>query len=276
MKAIKSAPTGSSNRSSSVVHSNDCNPHLSSPNSNDRLRPSPLPDDDLPRRLPAGYVPSENTVILGRGKRIQSHLGNRRFMALIEREMEDYNRQAHSKASKSDIIDRVLSTVLHWNSMAAAATATSLVVGFVRERKPLGSNLWMAVDRLTARNTVAQAFRNANHECYRSSKQSKQAARRRHRRPNSNDTDNTTTNDGGKQNALLEQRIPSVTVNTTLLSISNKDTTTTSDKIDGYNEMQRQQQQCDNNDNDKNVSPPLTLVSAMTPPCFPSSVCVCN
>ena len=120
------------------------------------------------RLLPVDYKPSDHTVILGRGKKIKNHKGNLRLDALVQEQLFDYT-SADSKPTKSFILLHVLNQVQSNNADQ---------VGFVKqEGRSSATKRWFAVDHASARATVAQAFRDANHVQYRSSKQSKQRRR---------------------------------------------------------------------------------------------------
>ena len=120
------------------------------------------------RLLPVDYKPSDYTVILGRGKKIKNHKGNLRLDALVQEQLFDYT-SADSKTTKSFILLNVLNQVQSNNADQ---------VGFVKqEGGSSATKRWFAVDHASARATVAQAFRDANHVQYRSSKQSKQRRR---------------------------------------------------------------------------------------------------
>jgi len=115
--------------------------------------------------LPEDYQPTENTVVLGRGKRIKELPGNRRLAAMVQDSLGAYSWA--DKTVKSSILMRIVNRIRDLNEHQ---------VGFVKQDNK--TKRWYEASTLNARTTVAQVFRDANHGCYRSSKQSKQVRRR--------------------------------------------------------------------------------------------------
>ena len=112
--------------------------------------------------MPEGFVPSPDDVIIGRGKKIVAH--NVRFRAIIESELNEYS-SAESKALKSSILVRVLAFVREVRGGS-----------FVKPDTKNGR--WISVEDGLARTTIAQAFRDALHTTYRSSKRFKRRRRK--------------------------------------------------------------------------------------------------
>ena len=119
---------------------------------------SPLPED---------YKPCEHTVKIGRGKSVTSHAGNIRFQSLIEANREAYE-TAHSRSLKTDVIMQVIRQVKS-NSVGN--------IGFVK--KDPSSGRWVALQTISTRTSVGQAFRDLLKGKYKSSKHCKQVMRDR-------------------------------------------------------------------------------------------------
>ena len=117
-----------------------------------------------PTVLPASFIPSEQHVIIGRGRVIKMHPGNQKFDRTISIIGPEYS-AAPSKADKGLILTRLVDMV---HEQAADA-------GFVRRDPSTG--VWTLVEEALARQTAAQALRNALHHSYRSSKQFKSKRR---------------------------------------------------------------------------------------------------
>jgi hypothetical protein len=118
------------------------------------------------RLLPEDYRPSSSTVIIGRGKKIKAHQGNRRLCDIVRSELPRYS-TAGCKIKKSTVLVGIVERVRDTNEDR---------VGFVKQEPATGR--WYEVTPHAARTTVAQAFRDTNHTAYKSSKQSKQRRRR--------------------------------------------------------------------------------------------------
>ena len=115
--------------------------------------------------LEEDFKPDETVVIIGRGKRIRNHSGNKRFYALIAAELRTYA-GAPSKTEKSYILAKVLEDIRAWNPQR---------LGFVKLNPATGR--WHSPKDSVARVTVAQAFRDALAGQYSSSKHNKQRRR---------------------------------------------------------------------------------------------------
>lgn len=110
--------------------------------------------------LPESFSPSEDDVVIGRGKKIVAH--NAKFYKIVGKELEAYH-NASSKALKSLILVRILQHVRD-------------VVGAKFVKKD--GDRWLEVEDSLARTTIAQAFRDSLSSHYRSSKQFKQRRRK--------------------------------------------------------------------------------------------------
>ena len=117
-----------------------------------------------PADLPESFVPGEHHIIIGRGRLVKQHSGNRRFDQMISDIAVEYS-SAPCKAEKGLILSKLI-TMIHDQSPTA---------GFVR-KDPV-SGRWSMVEESLARQTVAQALRNYLCNEYRSSKQFKQKRR---------------------------------------------------------------------------------------------------
>lgn len=114
------------------------------------------------------YHPSATTVIVGRGKRVTEHAGNVRFRRIIEQALPDYSKANSSKAQKSIIIGSVLT-----NLCGSAAPEPA----FVKQQTKAAGGRWFRVKEQDARVTIAQAFRDALHHTYSSSRSFKKFRR---------------------------------------------------------------------------------------------------
>jgi hypothetical protein len=114
--------------------------------------------------LPADFVPSEQHIIIGRGRLTKLHLGNLKFEKLVEMTAIEYE-AAPCKAEKGSILTRLV------NEIHEAAPDA----GFVRKDPSTGQ--WTLVAEALARQTAAQAIRNSLSHSYRSSKQFKSKRR---------------------------------------------------------------------------------------------------
>lgn len=113
--------------------------------------------------LPAGFTPSDDDVICGRGKKCYTHIGNERFRLRVMTFLQDYS-QARSKVDKSAVLSKVVEEV-RLNSPSG---------GFVKQDS---RGIWHEVGDFLAREKTSQAFRDALHERYKSSNISKKKRR---------------------------------------------------------------------------------------------------
>ena len=101
----------------------------------------------------------------GRGLRTWNHCGNERLRELVQQKLPGYS-MARSRVEKSSILCSIIQLFRQESPEAA---------GFVKQ--DLRTKLWHTVEDLSARATVAQAFRDALSNRYRSSKHSKRERR---------------------------------------------------------------------------------------------------
>jgi len=104
--------------------------------------------------LPHDFVPGDNDIIIGRGKKCYSHVGNRRLAQTVNSKMDEYI-GAKCKLEKSQIISSIVAQIRSSGH-------------FVKE-DPNVTGLWFDVDDVIAREKIAQAFRNAPAGNYKSS-----------------------------------------------------------------------------------------------------------
>lgn len=114
--------------------------------------------------LPLGYTPSRDVFIVGRGRKVYEHQGNRNFRALIDAALPEY-KQASTKGLKSAIL---------WQVLKHVRSNSTSGLGFVKKE----AGRWHAIDDASARINIAQAFRDRLSADYRSSKQHKSIKRK--------------------------------------------------------------------------------------------------
>ena len=133
-----------------------------------RSRTSPLSIKQRPGSslnfLPEDFVPTENSVVCGRGKKCYSHIGNELFKTKVEKVLDEYSR-AKTKLDKSGVLNQVVAEVRR----------TKPGGGFVKQDD---SGRWYEVGDFLAREKTSQAFRDALHERYKSSNVSKKKRRK--------------------------------------------------------------------------------------------------
>ena len=127
--------------------------------------PSSSGKDQLSRMTPLapGFVPGEDDVICGRGKKCYNHVGNTRFRQRVVAMLDEYA-NAKSKLDKSNVLSQVMDQVRR----------ASPGGGFVKQDE---SDRWYEVGDFLAREKTSQAFRDALHERYKSSNISKKKRR---------------------------------------------------------------------------------------------------
>jgi hypothetical protein len=116
------------------------------------------------RLLPESFHPSEQDVICGRGRKIFMHIGNERFRKLVAGRLQDYS-STSTKLEKSYILYHI---VAHVRSESPNA-------GFVK-KSPENSR-WYEIGDFLSREKTSQAFRDALHNKYKSSNESKKQRR---------------------------------------------------------------------------------------------------
>ena len=114
--------------------------------------------------LPSGFSPGPLDVICSRGKEAKTHLGNEKFLSVVESYTKEYS-QATSRVRKSILVSRIVDQVRDQSPNG----------GFVKEE----GGRWYEVGDLLAREKVGQSFRNLLHGQYKSSNKSKMRRRRR-------------------------------------------------------------------------------------------------
>ena len=117
-----------------------------------------------PTLLPMDYTPGEHVVLIGRGRKCVTNPGNKSFRAMVKAHLEAY--QAGRKAKKSSIIKKILREIRE-GCMDG--------VGFVKQDAMTGR--FYTATTTAAKVTIAQAFRDALNDGYKSSKQHKQFKR---------------------------------------------------------------------------------------------------
>ena len=108
--------------------------------------------------LSEDFVPSPNEVIIGRGKNISNHIGNLRLRSIVQSKLEEYSHANSDKTHKTYIISQILHEMNRHGR-------------FVKKDTKTGS--WYHIKNPAARAHIAQIFRDALHDSYRSSKFSK-------------------------------------------------------------------------------------------------------
>ena len=145
--------------------------------------------DDM-KQLPEIFHPGEHDVICARGRRAFFHSGNAHFRTLIENRLAEYN-TARSKIEKSYILDEVVTEV----------RTLSPSGGFVKKCNE--SRRWYEVGDFLSREKTSQAFRDALHDKYKSSNESKKSRRRDSRKRKEGTSKKTRKVEDGAQNYLL-------------------------------------------------------------------------
>ena len=114
--------------------------------------------------LPDSFEPTENEMIIGRGRKIQQHPGNLKLRAFVQLRLKEYS-ESGDKTLKSFIISDV------WKQMKVESSCG----GFVK--KDIDTDKWIVASDCCVRGTIAQTFRDSLSPAYRSSKFSKQRKR---------------------------------------------------------------------------------------------------
>lgn len=117
------------------------------------------------RFLPEDFEPTEKEVILGRGKQIASHPGNKQYKEIVLSHIKEYS-AAQTKALKSSILSHIVNKIRSNSAYQA---------GFVKQDGTTGR--WTIAEDSAARIATAQIFRDALHDNYKSSKAFKQQRR---------------------------------------------------------------------------------------------------
>jgi hypothetical protein len=110
--------------------------------------------------LPANFVPTEFTVICGRGKARTTSIGNRRLKYIINSFLKPYS-EAKNRLEKSDIVSSIVGAIKRGGG------------NFVK----CEDGIWWEVDDAYAKEKVGCLFRDYLHAQYRSSTKAKLAKR---------------------------------------------------------------------------------------------------
>lgn len=116
--------------------------------------------------LPLDFAPSAYTVIIGKGKKLSSHVGNKRLRVLATSMLPRYS-EANSRKEKSEVISELVETVVR-------ATSPNGGGAFVKVQE---GRYWQ-VDESVAREKCGYVLRDLLAHRYKSSSQSKTARRR--------------------------------------------------------------------------------------------------
>jgi len=117
------------------------------------------------KMTPEFFEPGPYEILIGRGRRCTTHWGNQRFRSMVRSELSAYCAAADCKRSKSVIIGRVLEDIQRHSPQA----------GFIK--KDVATGRWLSLTPAASRVAIAQAFRDALQDSYRSSKHFKQIKR---------------------------------------------------------------------------------------------------
>jgi hypothetical protein len=112
--------------------------------------------------LPDNYKPTEDVVIIGRGRKVKDH--NKWFYELIDVNLDTYEKSP-TKGMKSTLL---------WNVLTQIKANSKSGIAFVKKE----AGQWIAVDDASARINIAQAFRDRLSHSYKSSKQHKSIKRK--------------------------------------------------------------------------------------------------
>jgi hypothetical protein len=152
--------------------------------------------DDKLTALPQTFIPDERHIILGRGKVVSQHAGNKKLQSLVSSKLSAYA-QAPSKTEKSAIVSGILKTLT-----AAASSDSQGYHGFF-VKQDAKSGAWFACNEMLAREKISQTFRDNLTEKYQSSKKRKQQKRKIARQEakelaaSESDDSSTTSSDNG-------------------------------------------------------------------------------
>jgi hypothetical protein len=113
------------------------------------------------RQLPANFVPTESTVICGRGKACTTSIGNRRLKSIVNNFLKPYS-EAKNKLEKSAIVSSIVGAIKRGGG------------NFVK----CEGGIWWEVDDAIAREKVGCLLRDYLHTQYRSSTKAKLARRK--------------------------------------------------------------------------------------------------
>jgi hypothetical protein len=159
-KDITTAPNSSSNMNRDFA--TQLAPPSSSLEQRDNARTSGSGGDRM-TPLSIDFVPTQDDVICGRGKKCYNHIGNELFRRRVVSMLGEY-RKTRSKLEKSKVLNDVVEQVRR----------NSPLGGFVKQDE---SGRWYEVGDFLAREKTSQAFRDALHDNYKSSNVAKKKRR---------------------------------------------------------------------------------------------------
>jgi hypothetical protein len=116
-------------------------------------------------QLPANFIPTESTVICGRGKACTTSIGNRRLKSIVNSFLKPYS-EAINKLERSAIVSSIVGAIKRGGG------------NFVK----CEDGIWWEVDDAFAREKIGCMLRDCLHIQYRSSAKAK-LARRKARKP---------------------------------------------------------------------------------------------
>jgi hypothetical protein len=112
-------------------------------------------------QLPANFIPTESTVICGRGKACTTSIGNRRLKSIVNSFLKPYSK-AENKLDKSVIVSSIVGAIKRGGG------------NFVKYE----DGIWWEVDDAFAREKIGCMLRDYLHTQYRSSAKAKVARRK--------------------------------------------------------------------------------------------------
>lgn len=137
----------------------------SSSHSSGSIVSSPTSGTALPRLyMPAGFTPSDQDVLCGRGGICKNWPGNVAYRAKVHSMLVQYSAAENVKQAKGAILDQVVQEIRVYGR-------------FVKREE--SSGLWYDVGDFWAREKTSQLFRDALHERYTSSAHAKYRRRKR-------------------------------------------------------------------------------------------------
>jgi hypothetical protein len=112
-------------------------------------------------QLPANFIPTESTVICGRGKACTTSIGNRRLKSIVNSFLKPYS-EANNKLERSAIVSSIVGAIKRGGG------------NFVK----CEDGIWWEVDDAFAREKIGCMLRDYLHTQYRSSAKAKLARRK--------------------------------------------------------------------------------------------------
>jgi len=130
-----------------------------------------------PAPLPAGFLPGDHDVVIGKGKKFYFHTGNQWLRTLVSTMLDEY-KEAQTKSDKSNIISDIVEYVRKNGR-------------FVRRDQKNGT--WIFAEPLLCREKCSQGFRDNLADTYRSSNVAKRNKRRQEQQEKRGGVAGTTT-----------------------------------------------------------------------------------